>query len=92
MMGKISEVVYEEINPEEYSKEDIGEYYYLFNMLDASSSIYYEVEKYNSNKIELRNKIVKNIKDKFNGNISPRSSIFGFSSIKDKAIMIVNVL
>ena len=47
-MGKISEVVYEEINPEEYSKEDIGEYYYLFNMLDASSSIYYEVEKYNS--------------------------------------------
>ena len=65
-MGKISEVVYEEINPEEYSKEDIGEYYYLFNMLDSSSSIYYEVEKYNSNKIELRNKIVKNIKDKFN--------------------------
>lgn len=88
-MGKISKVVYKEIDEKDYTKEDLGEYFYLYNVLKLDSSFMYEAEEYDSKQYDIRNKYLADIKK--DNDIIPRTSLLALSSIKNKPIILVDM-
>jgi hypothetical protein len=89
-MGKISKVEYRELRDEEYTKEDMAEYFYLYNILGVDSSIINEIENYNYKQFSMRDKVLRDIKSR-NKDIIPKNYILALSSLKNKPVLLVNV-
>lgn len=90
-MGKISEVLYKTVEPDVCTIEKASEFYYHYNMIDTNDSCRSEYEKYETDQINIKNKIIG---DALRQGELPRypdvnSIIFGISSILNKPVLIV---
>lgn len=85
-MGKISEVLYQEINPDEYSVGDAGSMFYDYNLLgiDPMFQEGYEEDEIKSN--DIRNKVIREHVD--GGRIVPNSALISISSMRNRAVFI----
>lgn len=88
-MSNIKEVLYEEIDENIYSKDDIGDFYWYKNVMELHENFFKEYEEYQLHHINTRNKIISQIKG--NETVLMNTSIFGISVINDKPILIVEV-
>lgn len=88
-MGKISNVVYEVVNPAIYDTYEANKFYWYYNLLGLNDEIDNEYMKYQYQQINARNKVVKKIQDE-NSNIKLilSNSIFGTSSRSKNVVMI----
>lgn len=93
-MGKISEVYYEEIDPNVCTLEEAGEFYYHFNLLGSNSMFHNDYEKYEARQIDIRNKAIGDAKKcgDIKGHSRIDSSILAISSLKNKVVIITNII
>jgi hypothetical protein len=89
-MGKIKEVLYEEIDESIYSNKDASEFQFLYNMMD--SGYMNEYEEFEKRQLEVRNKILKTLSEA-SGNISNSNSsvILGTSDYNKKVVLICDL-
>lgn len=88
-MGKISNVMYEVVNPAIYDAYEMNKFYWYHNLLGLNDDIDNEYVEYQSHQINVRNNVVKKMQDD-NSNIKLRlnNSIFGTSSRSKNVVMI----
>lgn len=91
-MSKISKVFYTEIDPEVCNSEEAARYHYHFNLLKYHEMFQHEYEKYEEEQIHMRNKLIGDA-IKSGEIINPKllTTIFGISSMKNKAILITEI-
>lgn len=91
-MSKIKEVLYEEINDSIYTKNDVANFYWYYNIMPLDTNLQFmeEHETYRTHHINTRNKIIS---DNIEYNKTPviNSAVFGISVITDKPVLIVEV-
>jgi len=91
-MSKIKEVLYEEIDDSIYTKNDVANFYWYYNLMPIDTNLQFmeEHEKYRTHHINTRNKIIS---DNIEYNKTPviNSAVFGISVITDKPVLIVEV-
>ena len=91
-MGKISEVFYKEIDPQLCDVNEAAKYHYHFNFLKYHKMFQDQYEIYEEKQIKLRNKIIGDaIHDHEINKPKLTSTIFGISSLKDKAVLITEI-
>lgn len=89
-MGKISDVFYTDIHKNDCTIMQAAEFYYYYNLIDKPC-ILPEYEAYEENQINIRNKILGEAINNGKLQIHPKTNttIFGISSLKNKAILVV---
>ena len=60
-MGKISKVVYQEIDGTECTVQEAGEFYYHFNLISSSDLFHKDYERFEQAQIDLKNKTLGSI-------------------------------
>lgn len=92
-MGKISEVLYCEIDPDKCSVLKASEYYYYLNLIGVDPRIHPEYEVYELGQMNLRNGVIGDYIRKNNLNIHPKMNtcIFGVSSLRQRAVVIAEI-
>ena len=92
-MGKISKVFYEEIKPESCTVKEAAEFYYHFNLVASHESFHRGYEEYETNQINLKNKILGDVVASNKEKERPKvgSSILAISSLKQKVVLIADV-
>ncbi len=92
-MGKISKVFYTEIRPEICTVKESAEFYYHFNLVASHESFLKGYEDYETNQINLKNKILGDVVANIEGKERPKvgSSILAISSLKQKVVLIADV-
>ncbi len=92
-MGKISNVIYEEIDPNICSPLDSAELFYYMNLLGTSDAIREEYMKYEERQIRIRDRTIRAASE---GGLPhtplTHTSIFGASTLKNKTILITEIL
>lgn len=88
-MAKISNVIYEIVNPAVYDTYEANKFYWYHNLLGLNEAIDNEYVEYQEQQINVRNNVVKQIQDD-NPNIKLvlNNSIFGTSSRSKNVVMI----
>lgn len=88
-MGKISDVIYEIVNPSLYDIDEANEFYWYHNLLGLNVDIDNEYVEYQARQINIRNSVVKKIQDDNpNMKLILSNSIFGTSSRSRNVVMI----
>lgn len=92
-MAKLSKVFYKEIDPNVCTVEEASKYHYLFNLINLHEMFQDEYLEYEENQIHLRNLLIGDaIKSgEINSHPNISSTIFGISSIKNKAVLITEI-
>ena len=91
-MGKISKVFYKEIDPELCNVNDAAKYHYLFNLIKYHEVFQDEYIKYEESQIHLRNTLIGDaVRSGEISNPKLPSTIFGISSVKNKAVIITEI-
>ena len=89
-MNNITEVYYEEIDPTICSMDEASEYYYHFNLIGVSDTFNNAYEECEKSQLLLKNRIIGDAAGRGDIPTHPNlnNTIFGISSIKNKAIVI----
>ncbi len=88
-MAKISNVIYEIVNPAVYDIYEANKFYWYHNLLGLNESIDNEYVEYQERQINVRNSVVKQIQDdNSNTKLILNNSIFGTSSRSKNVVMI----
>ena len=93
-MGKISKVLYQEIDHSRCAINTAGEFYYYSNLIGASDTFNSEYVNYEFNQIKLKNAILGdliNSKNMGECRVKIGSSVLGISSLKNKVILIADI-
>lgn len=90
-MSKIREVLYEVLDPSECTIREAGEFYYHYNLMGADESLNEDYIRYEESQINCRNRVIGNAvkQGMFPRHPKTDTTIFGVSSLKNKAIIIV---
>lgn len=86
-MGRITKIVYREIDSSDYSIHKAGEFYFHHNLLKESDMFHKPHEDNESDQIMMRSKIAGSLK-KSGIDIKVNSSILGISSLKNKMVFV----
>ena len=81
----IKEVIYKELD---IPVSELNDFYFYSNLSKSTNYFLEDYEKFEIKQTEIKNKEIKKIKDK-NQDIHLDELIFGISSIKNKAVIIV---
>ena len=87
-MGKITEVLYQEIDSNRCSTYRAGEYYFYANMIGANPKLDSEYIGYEEEQLKLRNTVIGEYIENTGEHPNVEKSIFGISTIKNKAVII----
>lgn len=92
-MGRISKVFYTEVDPRACTVEKAGEYFFLQNMLGINPVFNEEYEKYETDQINLRNRIIGYAMETGELKSYPKMNtmIFNVSSIKNNPVICVEI-
>lgn len=90
-MGKISEVYYEELTPDEYDAEEAAHFYFYYNLLGVHDMFTKGYEEHELKYAEIRNKIIKRAMDSGRIPRHPKMStaIFGKSIERNRSILAI---
>lgn len=92
-MGKITEVLYETVDPNVCSPMEASKYYYYLNLVGSHEIFHKPYEAYEMNQMNIRNRVLGNaIRDR-NLQKPPKVSttIFGISSLRQRAVVIAEM-
>lgn len=91
MMGKICEVYYKEIDPNICDPVETGEFYFFYNLLGVDDRFQEGYEQHEIKQLSIRNRVLRNTMDAHEIPRHPKvnTTIFGLSSLKDSAILVV---
>lgn len=89
-MSKITEVMYEKVNEDVYSKEDVGNFYWFHNIVSIDPNSFESYENYKLKHLETRNKLIE---DNIPYNKTPllNTAFFAISTIDDQPIIVVDI-
>lgn len=90
-MGKITNIVYEVVDPRIYDTYSANEFYWYQNMLGLNSSIDDEYINYQEEQLKSRNVALRDMRNK-NGEVYPTTAncIFGTSSRNKNVVLIAD--
>ena len=89
----ITRVYYEEIDPSTISVQTAGEYYYYANLIGVHEMFHNAYENYETDQINIRNKIIGEAikRGDIENSIRSDKSMVAISSIKNKVILIADL-
>lgn len=92
-MGKISNVIYTDVDPRDYDTQESSEFYWYQNMMGLDNKIDEEYLNYESKQLRTRNRLIRDIIKNENPYYRPNMSnvIFGSSSVRKKVIIVAEV-
>lgn len=90
-MSRISEILYEVIDPNICSIREAGEFYYHYNLMGLDDNLNKDYERYELSQVKCRNTVIGNALKQGHCPRHPKTNttIFGVSSLKNKAILLV---
>lgn len=88
----ISEVYYEEIDPQTADPTEMAKFYYLFNMIGVSEEFEEQYTDHEINQLSIRNKVITRAMNAGQLSRHPRidTTILGISPLHNKSILIVD--
>ena len=88
-MGKISEVLYGDVNPIIYDNKQAAEYYFYNNTMTLNEKFQSMYEEYERRHIKMRSRSIKTLMDLNQvNNVCINNSIFGTSVLKGHLVIV----
>jgi hypothetical protein len=91
-MGKISKVFYQEIDPKVCSTSQAGEYYCHSNLLGIHDQLNDDYENYEYQQLQLRNNVIGEAMNNGIKDIKLNSAMIAVSSMKNKVVLLADIL
>lgn len=91
-MGKISQVYFEQLDPNVCSAMKASEYHFYANTIGLHPKIDEAYEKYETEQMRIRNKVIGSaVRDGIIPRLKMDTTIYGVSSLRDRAIVITEI-
>lgn len=88
-MGKISKVLYKEIDPKKYDVDDVGEFYFHHNLIGLSDDSTADYENYQMKQHQMKQQLIREMDE--NEKIKARHpTTIGISTMKNRAILLID--
>lgn len=90
-MGKINKVIYERLSMDTYSEYEAGLNYFYQNAIGVNDSIDKDYIEYESNQLQMRNKVIGMAIREGNEHPYVRSTMIGLSSLSNNTILLAEI-